>query len=109
MNSTSRNDAFPHELIKLGKPVPNWKVPKKAGLKMKMKKWMRKRKKREMRMDKMKRRERKKGRKAKQLEKSGKKREDKSHNLFKFVLVLLSASVESVGVSRMRDFFKDFI
>ena len=30
---------------------------------------------------------------------------DKSHNLFKFVSVLLSASVERVGVSRMRDFF----
>ena len=30
---------------------------------------------------------------------------DKSRNLFKFVLVLLSASVERVGVSRMRDFF----
>ena len=29
---------------------------------------------------------------------------DKSRNLFKFVLVLLSASVERVGVSRMRDF-----
>ena len=28
----------------------------------------------------------------------------KSRNLFKFVLVLLSASVEWVGVSRMRDF-----
>ena len=30
-------------------------------------------------------------------------------NLFKFVLVLLSASVERVGVSRMRDFFYKFI
>ena len=30
---------------------------------------------------------------------------DNSHNLFKFVSVLLSASVERVGVSRMRDFF----
>ena len=30
---------------------------------------------------------------------------DKSRNLLKFVLVLLSASVERVGVSRMRDFF----
>ena len=30
---------------------------------------------------------------------------DKSRNLFKFVLVLLSASVEIVGVSRMRDFY----
>ena len=30
---------------------------------------------------------------------------DKSHNLFKFVLVLLSPSVERVGVSRMQDFF----
>ena len=30
---------------------------------------------------------------------------DKSCNLFKFLLVLLSASVERVGVSRMRDFF----
>ena len=29
---------------------------------------------------------------------------DKSRNLFKFVSVLLSASVERVGVSRMRDF-----
>ena len=29
-------------------------------------------------------------------------------NLFKFVLVLLSASVERVGVSRMRDFFYPF-
>ena len=31
--------------------------------------------------------------------------QDKSCNLFKFVSVLLSASVERVGVSRMRDFF----
>ena len=30
--------------------------------------------------------------------------EDKSSNLFKFVSVLISASVERVGVSRMRDF-----
>ena len=30
--------------------------------------------------------------------------EDKSRDLFKFVLVLLSASVERVGVSRKRDF-----
>ena len=30
---------------------------------------------------------------------------DKSRDLFKFVSVLLSASVESVGVSGMRDFF----
>ena len=30
---------------------------------------------------------------------------DKSHNLFKFVSVLLSASVERVGVSRLRNFF----
>ena len=30
---------------------------------------------------------------------------DKSCNLFKFVSVLLSASVERVGVSRMRDFY----
>ena len=29
---------------------------------------------------------------------------DKSRNLFKFVSVLLSALVERVGVSRMRDF-----
>ena len=29
---------------------------------------------------------------------------DKSRNLFKFVSVLLSASLERVGVSRMRDF-----
>ena len=29
----------------------------------------------------------------------------KSRNLFKIVSVLLSASVERVGVSRMRDFF----
>ena len=29
---------------------------------------------------------------------------DKSRNLFKFVLGLLSASVERVGVSRTRDF-----
>ena len=29
---------------------------------------------------------------------------DKSRNLFKFVSVLLSASVERVGVSRVRDF-----
>ena len=28
-----------------------------------------------------------------------------SHNLYKFVLVLLSASVKRVGVSRMQDFF----
>ena len=34
-----------------------------------------------------------------------KKKNDKSRNLFKFVSVLLSASVERVGVSRMRDFF----
>ena len=33
---------------------------------------------------------------------------DKSRNLFKFVSVLLSASVERVGVSRMRDFFLIF-
>ena len=32
---------------------------------------------------------------------------DKSRNLFNFVLLLLSASVERVGVSRMRDFFVD--
>ena len=31
--------------------------------------------------------------------------EDKSRNLFKFVSVLLSASVERVGASRMQDFF----
>ena len=30
---------------------------------------------------------------------------DKSRNLFQFVSVLLSASVERVGVSRIRDFF----
>ena len=34
-----------------------------------------------------------------------KKNGDKSCNLFKFVSVLLSASVERVGVSRMWDFF----
>ena len=34
-----------------------------------------------------------------------KKTEDKSCNLFKIVLVLLSSSVKRVGVSRMRDFF----
>ena len=33
---------------------------------------------------------------------------DKSCNLFKFVSVLLSASVERVGVSRMLDFFYSF-
>ena len=33
---------------------------------------------------------------------------DKSCNLFNFVSVLLSASVERVGVSRMRDFFLIF-
>ena len=32
-------------------------------------------------------------------------KKDKSCNRFKFVSVLLSASVERVGVSRMRDFF----
>ena len=32
-------------------------------------------------------------------------KKDKSRHLFKFVSVLLSASVERVGVSRMRDFF----
>ena len=31
---------------------------------------------------------------------------DKSRNLFKFLPVLLSASVDRVGVSRMRDFYK---
>ena len=36
---------------------------------------------------------------------SKKKFQDKSRNLFKFVLVILCASVERVGVSRMRDFF----
>ena len=30
---------------------------------------------------------------------------NQSRNLFKFVLVLLSASAKRVGVSRMRDFF----
>ena len=35
---------------------------------------------------------------------SKKMREKKSHNLFKFVLVLLYALVERVGVSHMRDF-----
>ena len=34
------------------------------------------------------------------------KKKDKSCNRFKFVLVLLSASVERVGVSCMRDFFQ---
>ena len=33
----------------------------------------------------------------------------KSRNLFKFVSVLLSASVERVGVSRMRDFFLESV
>ena len=37
-------------------------------------------------------------------EKRGKRRRKKLRNLFKFVSVLLSASVERVGVSRMRDF-----
>ena len=37
--------------------------------------------------------------------KKTKKKQDKSCNLFKFVSVLLSASVERVGVSRIRDFF----
>ena len=37
------------------------------------------------------------------------KEKKKSTNLFKFVLVLLSASVERVGISRMRDFFYFFI
>ena len=32
----------------------------------------------------------------------------KSRNLFQFVSVILSASVERVGVSRMRDFFSSF-
>ena len=32
---------------------------------------------------------------------------DKSRNLLKFVSVLLSASVERVGVTRMRDFFTE--
>ena len=35
------------------------------------------------------------------------KKNDKSHNLFKFVSVLLSALVERVGVSRMRDFLEE--
>ena len=35
----------------------------------------------------------------------GKEKKDKSCNFFKFVLVLLFASVERVGVSRMWDFF----
>ena len=41
------------------------------------------------------------------VEKRGKKKKKKkkSRNLFKFVLVLLSASVERVGVSRMQDFW----
>ena len=34
---------------------------------------------------------------------------DTSRNLFKFVLVVLSASVERVGVSRMRDFFITYL
>ena len=34
---------------------------------------------------------------------------DKSRNLFKFVLVLLSASVERVDISRMRDFFRGLL
>ena len=34
---------------------------------------------------------------------------DKSRNLFKFVFVLLSASVQRVGVSRMRDFYFIFL
>ena len=38
-----------------------------------------------------------------------KKGKDKSRNLFKFVLGLLSASVERVGVSRMRDFFLNYL
>ena len=33
-------------------------------------------------------------------------KKDKLRNLFKFVSVLLSASVKRVGVSRMRDFLK---
>ena len=33
--------------------------------------------------------------------------QDKSRNLFKFVSVLLSPSVERVGVSHMRDFLKN--
>ena len=36
--------------------------------------------------------------------KKKKRKIDKSRNLFKFVLVLLSASIERVGVSRMRHF-----
>ena len=39
-------------------------------------------------------------------EKKKKKIKDKSCNLLKIVSVLLSASVERVGVSRMRDFFR---
>ena len=35
------------------------------------------------------------------------KKKDKSCNLFKFVSVLLSASVKRVGVSRMRYFFQN--
>ena len=42
---------------------------------------------------------RKKGKQKKRL-----KKRDKSRKIFKFVLFLLSASVERVGVSRMRDF-----
>ena len=37
------------------------------------------------------------------IEEKKKKKIDKSWNLFQFVLVLLSASVERLGVSRMRD------
>ena len=37
-----------------------------------------------------------------------KEKKDKSRNLFKFVSVLLSESVERVGVSRMRDFYSIF-
>ena len=43
------------------------------------------------------------------LKKEKKKKIDKSRDLFKFVSVLLSASVERVGVSRMRDFFSRFV
>ena len=37
------------------------------------------------------------------------KKKKKSYNLFKFVSVLLSASVERFFVSRMRDFFENIM
>ena len=46
--------------------------------------------------------------KSRNLSKKKDKKKDKSRNFFKFVSVLLSASVERVGVSHMQDFYHEF-